>query len=53
MSECYLVESDNKYHFVTTSLKQLFLQMLFNYLFVNQDDHARNFSFMCSDDYKW
>ena len=36
-----------------TSLKQLFLQMLFNYMFVNQDDHARNFSFMCGDDYKW
>lgn len=98
MSECYLVESDNKHHFVTkrfdvegakkfhvhslagllhidyniprtigyeelfrvalmlnasTSIKQLFLQMLFNYMFVNQDDHARNFSFMCSNDYKW
>ncbi|QSZ43189.1 type II toxin-antitoxin system HipA family toxin (plasmid) [Sulfurimonas aquatica] len=37
----------------TTSIKQLFLQMLFNYMFVNQDDHARNFSFMCSSDYKW
>ncbi len=37
----------------TDSLEQLFLQMLFNYMFVNQDDHARNFSFMCSDDYKW
>ncbi|MEA2110870.1 MAG: HipA domain-containing protein [Campylobacterota bacterium] len=37
----------------TQSLKQLFLQMLFNYMFVNQDDHARNFSFMCSSDYKW
>jgi len=22
-------------------------------MFVNQDDHARNFSFMCDDDYKW
>ena len=22
-------------------------------MFVNQDDHARNFSFMCSSDYKW
>ena len=98
ISECYLVESDNKYHFVTkrfdiegskkfhvhslagllhidyniprslgyedlfrvavklnatSSLNQLFLQMLFNYMFVNQDDHVRNFSFMCSDDYKW
>ncbi len=37
----------------TESLKQLFLQMLFNYMFVNQDDHARNFSFMCGSDYKW
>ena len=98
MMECHLIESNNKFHFVTerfdvesdkkyhvhslagllhidyniprtlsyeellrtavklgatTSLKQLFLQMLFNYMFVNQDDHARNFSFMCGDDYKW
>ncbi|NOQ29805.1 MAG: type II toxin-antitoxin system HipA family toxin [Helicobacteraceae bacterium] len=37
----------------TSSLKQLFLQMLFNYMFVNQDDHARNFSFMCDSDFKW
>jgi len=37
----------------TASLKQLFLQMLFNYMFVNQDDHARNFSFMCDESYKW
>ena len=22
-------------------------------MFVNQDDHARNFLFMCDDDYKW
>jgi len=35
------------------SLKQLFLQMLFNYMFVNQDDHARNFSFMCDERYEW
>ncbi len=98
MMECYLLESENKYHFVTKrfdidngkklhvhslagllhidyniprtlsyeellrvavklgateSLRQLFLQMLFNYMFVNQDDHARNFSFMCASDYKW
>ena len=98
MMECYLLESENKHHFVTKrfdiedgkryhihslagllhidyniprtvgyeellrvavklgaieSLKQLFLQMLFNYMFVNQDDHARNFSFMCGEDYKW
>ena len=98
MMECYLVESENKHHFVTKrfdikkgkklhvhslagllhidyniprtvgyeellrvsvklgatdSLQQLFLQMLFNYMFVNQDDHARNFSFMCGSDYKW
>jgi len=98
MMECYLIESNNKFHFVTkrfdvengkryhvhslagllhvdyniprtlgyeellrtavklgatTSLKQLFLQMLFNYMFVNQDDHSRNFSFICGEDYKW
>jgi len=35
------------------SLKQLFLQMLFNYMFVNQDDHSRNFSFMCDSDFKY
>ncbi len=98
MMDCYLLESNNKHHFVTKrfdrdkgekyhihslaallhidynipraigyeellrvavklgateSLKQLFLQMLFNYMFVNQDDHARNFSFMCGSDYRW
>jgi len=98
MSECHLVASNNKHHFITKrfdvsdagkfhvhslagllhvdyniprilgyedlfrvavklnatkSLKQLFLQMLFNYMFVNQDDHPRNFSFMCGNDYKW
>ncbi len=100
MSDCYLIHSGNKYHFVTKrfdidekgnrfhvhslaglleidynvprqigyeellraavrlnvkqqSLNQLFLQMLFNYMFVNQDDHARNFSFICGKDYKW
>lgn len=37
----------------TTSLKQLFKQMLFNYMFVNQDDHIRNFSFMCDRDFKY
>ncbi|MBE0496276.1 MAG: HipA domain-containing protein [Campylobacterales bacterium] len=36
-----------------SSLQQLFLQMLFNYMFVNQDDHSRNFSFMCDKDFKW
>jgi len=35
------------------SIKQLFLQMLFNYMFVNQDDHSRNFSFMCDEDFKY
>ena len=35
------------------SLDQLMLQMLFNYMFVNQDDHTRNFSFMCDKDFKW
>ncbi|WP_457745540.1 type II toxin-antitoxin system HipA family toxin [Sulfurimonas sp.] len=98
MMDCYLLQSNNKHHFVTkrfdienskkfhvhslagllhidyniprtvgyeellrvavqlnatASLKQLFLQMLFNYMFVNQDDHARNFSFMCDETYKW
>lgn len=37
----------------TKSLKQLFLQMLFNYMFVNQDDHSRNFSFMCDEDFQY
>lgn len=37
----------------TNSLKQLFLQMIFNYMFVNQDDHSRNFSFMCDEDFKY
>lgn len=36
-----------------TSVRQLFKQMLFNYFFVNQDDHSRNFSFMCGSDYRW
>jgi len=36
-----------------SSLKQLFLQMLFNYMFVNQDDHSRNFSFFCDRDFKY
>ena len=99
MSDCYLVQTDGKHHFVTKrfdiepngkryhvhsfagllhldyniprtvgyedllrtavklgaigSLKQLFLQMLFNYMFVNQDDHSRNFSFMCDSDFKY
>jgi len=99
MADCYLVQTDDKYHFVTKrfdieqsgkryhvhslagllhldynvprtigyedllrtavklgalgSLKQLFLQMLFNYMFVNQDDHSRNFSFMCDSDFKY
>ncbi len=99
MADCYLVQADDKYHFVTKrfdiesnakryhvhsfagllhldynvprtigyedllrtavklgalgSLKQLFLQILFNYMFVNQDDHSRNFSFMCDSDFKY
>ena len=99
MADCYLVQTDDKHHFVTKrfdiepsgkryhvhslagllhldyniprtigyedllrtavklgalgSLKQLFLQMLFNYMFVNQDDHSRNFSFMCDSDFKY
>ena len=99
MTDCYLVKTGDKHHFVTKrfdieqngkryhvhslagllhldyniprtigyedllrtavklgalgSLKQLFLQMLFNYMFVNQDDHSRNFSFMCDSDFKY
>ena len=99
MSECYLIQDNDKSHFVTkrfdiqengkryhihslagllqidfniprtigyedllrtavklgatNSLNQLFLQMLFNYIFVNQDDHSRNLSFMCDSDFKW
>lgn len=37
----------------TGSLRQLMLQMLFNYMFANQDDHSRNFSFMCDDSFRW
>jgi len=35
------------------SHRQLFLQMLFNYMFINQDDHAKNFSFMMDRDGVW
>jgi len=35
------------------SHKQLFKQMIFNFLYVNQDDHSRNFSFMCDDNFQW
>ena len=35
------------------STKQMFAQMLFNYMFVNQDDHSRNFSFMTDESFKW
>lgn len=37
----------------TGSLRRLMLQMLFNYMFVNQDDHGRNFSFMCDESFRW
>jgi serine/threonine-protein kinase HipA len=98
MMDCFLIESNDKHHFVTKrfdiengeklhvhslagilqtdynitmqtsyeellrvavklnaqgSIKQLFLQMLFNYMFVNQDDHSRNFSFMCDKSFNW
>jgi serine/threonine-protein kinase HipA len=99
ISDCFLLETQNKHHFVTKrfdieedgkryhvhslagllhnnyniprqlgyedlfrtavklgaqdSLKQLFSQMIFNYMFVNQDDHSRNFSFMTDEDFKW
>ena len=36
-----------------SSYKQLLSQMLFNYLFVNQDDHSRNFSFITDNDFNW
>ncbi len=35
------------------SHRQLFLQMLFNYMFVNQDDHSKNFSFMMDKNGTW
>ena len=35
------------------STKQMFSQMLFNYMFVNQDDHSRNFSFMTDESFRW
>jgi len=99
ISDCYLIQADDKFHFVTKrfdieanakryhvhslagllhndyniprqigyedllrtavklgaigSLKQLFSQMIFNYMFVNQDDHTRNFSFMTDEDFVW
>lgn len=33
--------------------EQLFRQMLFNYMFVNQDDHSKNFSFLMDEKGKW
>lgn len=33
--------------------KQLFTQMMFNYLFVNQDDHVKNFSFLMNEKGVW
>lgn len=33
--------------------KQLFTQMMFNYMFVNQDDHAKNFSFLMNEKGAW
>lgn len=35
------------------SIDQLFLQMLFNYMFANQDDHSRNFAFYCGESFEW
>ena len=34
-------------------IPQLFRQMLFNYMLVNQDDHAKNFSFMMDKEGSW
>lgn len=33
--------------------KQLFRQMMFNYMFVNQDDHIKNFSFLMNEKGEW
>ncbi len=33
--------------------KQLFRQMMFNYMFVNQDDHVKNFSFLMNEKGEW
>ncbi|HQS67746.1 MAG TPA: HipA domain-containing protein [Sulfuricurvum sp.] len=37
----------------TASINQLFKQMIFNYMLVNQDDHSRNFSFMMNPAGQW
>lgn len=37
----------------TSSINQLFKQMIFNYMLVNQDDHSRNFSCMMSPSRVW
>ncbi len=34
-------------------IPQLFRQMIFNYMFVNQDDHSKNFSFMMDKNWDW
>ncbi len=34
-------------------IPQLFRQMIFNYMFVNQDDHSKNFSFMMDKNGEW
>lgn len=34
-------------------IPQLFKQMIFNYMFVNQDDHSKNFSFMMGESGEW
>lgn len=33
--------------------QKLIKRALFNYFISNQDDHAKNFAFLCSDDDKW
>lgn len=33
--------------------KRLFAQMVFNYVFTNQDDHAKNFSFLMDKNQNW
>ncbi|TWX50229.1 type II toxin-antitoxin system HipA family toxin [Colwellia hornerae] len=36
-----------------TEAKKMISRALFNYLICNQDDHAKNFAFLCDDDNNW
>lgn len=55
MSSSYeeLLLTGRKLNVPHESTKQIFSQMLFNYMFVNQDDHSRNFSFMTDEQFRW